>query len=45
MVMVEDVRTKLAALMNKLSVRSAEAKGTALLGDAEQEETSGKTSR
>jgi len=44
-VVVEDARTKLAALINKLSVRSLEAKGTALLGDVEQEETSEKASR
>ena len=42
---VEDVRTKLAALMNKLSVRSAEAKDVPPLGKGKQEDTSGKTSR
>lgn len=44
-VVIEDARTKLAAILNKLSARIAEAKGTVLLGDAEQEETSEKTSR
>lgn len=43
--MVEDARTKLAAILNKLSVRIEEKKGTALLGNAEQEGTSEKTSR
>ena len=44
-VVVEDARTKLAAILNKLSARIAEGKGTALLGEADQEETSNKTSR
>jgi len=44
-VVAEDARTKLAAILNKLSVRIAEAEGTALLGDVEQEETSAKASR
>jgi len=42
---VEDARTKLAAILNKLSDRIAEGKDTALPGDAKQEETSEKTSR
>ena len=44
-VAVEDVRKKLVARLDKLSARIAEAKGTALVGDVEQEETSGKASR
>ena len=38
-VVVEDARTKLAAIMKKLSVRIAEA--VPLLGDGRQEEASG----
>jgi len=44
-VVAEDARTKLVARLDKLSARIAEAKGTALVGDVEQEETSGKASR
>ncbi|MFC1934128.1 hypothetical protein ACFLXX_03140, partial [Chloroflexota bacterium] len=44
-VAVEDVRKKLAASLDKLSARTTEAKGTALVGNVEQEETSEKTSR
>lgn len=41
---VEDARTKLTARLDKLSGRITEKKSTALLGNVEQEETSGKTS-
>lgn len=41
---IDDARTKLAAILNKLSGRFAEKKSTALLGDVEQEETPEKTS-
>ena len=41
MVVVENARTKLAAIKNKLSVRIAEAEDVPLLGEDKQEETSG----
>jgi len=40
-VVVEDARTKLATIMKKLSVRTAEAEAVPLLGDGRQEEASG----
>jgi len=40
-VVVEDARTKLAAIMKKVSVRIAEAEAVPLLGDGRLEEASG----
>ena len=41
MAVVEDARTKLAAIMNELSVRIAQAEDVPLLGWGKQEEASG----
>jgi phage terminase small subunit len=40
-VVVEDARTKLAAVMNKLPVRTAEAKDVPLLGEGKKEKAPG----
>jgi hypothetical protein len=40
-VVVDDARTKLAAIMNKLSIRILEAEDVPPLGEGKQEEASG----
>jgi len=42
MVVVDDARKKLAAIMNKLSIRILEAEDVPLLGEGKQEKRQGK---